>query len=348
MAGEERVTLLRPPPKDDTKAPIENALEVTEMAVLGKDIFTNARPLWHPPGARGIYGGAVIAQSLASAQVTVPDDFLPHSCHCYFLLAGDSAIPVLYHVERVRDGRSFATRTVQARQRGHCIFTTTVSFVKDRGDAQEKQVRHAQKLPEGVAGTEPKGKEEEDEDKTTEGGPVMSRMLKMDSKATEVWQKKCKSWTRAKGKISSGGGRRAHLNALAYMSDSYFIGTVSRVHRLWRFPFRPSMVPSLPASKRKLVEEDSCRPEGMTLDEWEDRPTVGMQVSLDHSIYFHEPRRVMADEWMFVEMESPWAGDGRGVVIQRVWARDGTLLATCMQEGVVRLKKDGTEKSAKI
>lgn len=187
-------------------------------------------------------------------------------------------------------------------------------------------------LPKGVAGTEPKGSDVEEEASAAEGGPVMNRMMKMDGEATEVWQKKCRSWTRSKGKISEGGGRRAHLNALAYMSDSYFIGTVSRVHRLWRFPFRPSAVPSLPASKRKIVEEDACLPEDMSLQEWEDRPEVGMQVSLDHSIYFHEPRRVMADEWMFVEMESPWAGDGRGVVIQRVWSRDGTLLATCMQE----------------
>ncbi|KAL1850674.1 hypothetical protein VTK73DRAFT_9637 [Phialemonium thermophilum] len=68
-----------------------------------------------------------------------------------------------------------------------------------------------------------------------------------------------------------------------------------------------------------------------------------MMVSLDHTIYFHEPRRVRADEWMFAEMESPWAGDGRGVVTQRIFSKDGTLLATCIQEGVVRLKEKKTE-----
>jgi acyl-CoA thioesterase len=286
--------------------------------------------LWHPPGARGIYGGAVIAQSLASAQVTVPDDFLPHSCHCYFLLAGDSSVPILYHVERVRDGRSFATRTVQARQKGRCIFTTTISFVRDRANGDEKQVRHAQKLPEGVAGSEPS---DDGEDGKGEGAPVVSRRIEMgDGDGKEVWERKCRSWTRAKGKISPSGSHRAHLNALAYMTDSYFIGTVSRVHRLWRFPWRPSAVSDLPAHQRKAVKDDSCGPDGLSLEEWEDRPQVGMQVSLDHSIYFHEPRKVRADEWMFVEMESPWAGDGRGVVTQRVWARDGTLLATCFQE----------------
>lgn len=96
--------------------------------LLEQDVFTNTRPLWHPPGARGIYGGAAIAQCLSAAMRTVPTDFAVHSMHCYFVLAGDSALPILYHVERVRDGRSFITRTVQARQRGRPIFTTTLSF----------------------------------------------------------------------------------------------------------------------------------------------------------------------------------------------------------------------------
>lgn len=79
-----------------------------------------------------------------------------------------------------------------------------------------------------------------------------------------------------------------------------------------------------------------------TLHQWEGmgddprdmagRPTLGMMVSLDHTIYFHEPKRVKADEWMMNEMESPWAGDGRGVVMQKIFAKDGTLLATCVQE----------------
>src|ERR1700761_3251935 len=83
-----------------------------------QDLYTNTRPLWHPPGARGAYGGAVIAQCLAAAQNTVPKNFTVHSMHCYFVLAGNAEIPVIYHVEHVRDGRSFITRTVQARQQG--------------------------------------------------------------------------------------------------------------------------------------------------------------------------------------------------------------------------------------
>ena len=116
-----------------------------------KDIFTNTRPLWHPPGARGVYGGAVIAQCLSAAQRTVLPSFSVHSMHCYFVLAGDPGIPIVYHVERVREGRSFATRTVQARQRGRPIFTTTMSFVKE-GAGGGTVVKHAAKMPADLEG----------------------------------------------------------------------------------------------------------------------------------------------------------------------------------------------------
>lgn len=337
---DERVTLLRPPEPDTTKAPIENTLEVTQMGVLGPDIFTNTRQPWHPPGARGIYGGAVIAQCLASAQKTVPDDFLPHSCHCYFLLAGSSSIPILFHVERVRDGRSFATRTVQARQRGKCIFTTTISFAKDDDggkDEGRQTVEHAAPLPDG--GSIVDGAPADDWD----GEPALSRTSPIQNYKIEVLnasdpdsqphERKCRTWLRARGRISDAGGHEAHLNALAYMSDSYFIGTVSRIHGLWRLPIAPAQVADLPAPQRELVTKLlDFEGMGSTVEAWEGRPTLGMLVSLDHSIYFHEPKRVRADEWMFTEMESPWAGKERGVVMQRIFAKDGTLLASCVQE----------------
>ncbi|KAK3940576.1 Thioesterase/thiol ester dehydrase-isomerase [Diplogelasinospora grovesii] len=339
----DRPTLVRPPPPDPNKAPIENVLEVTELAVLGPNIFTNTRQPWHPPGARGIYGGAVIAQSLASAQRTVPDDFMVHSCHCYFLLAGLAELPILFHVEKVRDGRSFATRTVQARQKGRCIFTTTISFVREgSGGSPANQVRHMIPMPTDAAGQPlqppPDSFADEDEPELASMGPFQNYRIEVLNKdSPHAHEKKTRQWVRAKGKIA--GGHQAHLNALAYISDSYFIGTISRIHRLWRFPFKVDDLDSLP---RELQEQVRM------LNDWEGmgndprdlrgRPEIGMMVSLDHTIYFHEPRKVHADEWMFTEMDSPWAGDGRGVVTQRIFSKDGTLLATCVQEGVVRLK----------
>jgi len=167
------------------------------------------------------------------------------------------------------------------------------------------------------------------------------------------------------------------------MSDSYFIGTVSRVHKLWRIP-RPlprdtkngngtsassnktpalPSLPPLPKSEDTVIDDDVLaalrdgdeeqRKQGM--EEYVQnrlrgspkkklRPQVGMMVSLDHTIYFHNPRAFRADEWIFTEMESPWAGDGRGLVYQKMWTRSGKLIASCVQEGVVRLKPE-TESS---
>ncbi|KAG7107469.1 Acyl-coenzyme A thioesterase 8 like protein [Verticillium longisporum] len=364
-----RTTLVKPPPYDPEKSHIENVLEVTELGVLGPDIFTNTRQPWHPPGARGIFGGAVIAQSLSAAQRTVPDPapgeapFFIHSCHCYFLLAGSSEIPILFHVERVRDGRSFATRTVQARQRGRCIFTVTASFVRE-GAGGVKQARHAVPLPAGVR--PPADDEPADQEAWIARGPFESRSIEIVggdggegadqgrsgqgqvAQPGDEHRMRCRVWNRARGTISAAGGHAAHLNALAYMSDSYFIGTVSRVHRLWRFPFAPSEVADLDPALRAHVER-SNRVDGLGdgPDDWAARPTVGMLVSLDHSIYFHDPRRVRADEWMFSEMDTPWAGDGRGVVLQRIFAADGTLLATCVQEGLVRLTQEDVDGAAR-
>ena len=166
-----------------------------------QDIYTNTRSLWHPPGARGIYGGAAIAQSLAAAQKTIPPPspsnnhavFLIHSMHCYFVLAGDASIPILYHVERVREGKSFMTRTVQARQRGKCIFTTTASFVRE-GSGGQKTVDHGWDMPEGVQAELERGAELEDErvklEKASNGeeesGAFESRRLGiMNSKSNE-------------------------------------------------------------------------------------------------------------------------------------------------------------------
>jgi acyl-CoA thioesterase II len=305
-------------------------------------MFTNTRPLWHPPGARGIYGGAVIAQCLAAAQRTVPHNFTVHSMHCYFVLAGDSEIPVMYYVEHVREGKSFATRTVQARQRGKCIFTTTMSFVRENSGGK-KTVQHSVPIPQNLRmPVEETVSEERENARLTGGSPFVSQQIEiLNSGSSNPHEKKTRHWIKARGRISPEGGHQAHLSALAYMSDSYFIGTVSRIHDLWRFgaPSNPKIkatnesVASDMAVREELIKKQQ-ESEGMGHDPHNaaKRPEVGMMVSLDHTIYFHEPRRFRADEWMFTEMASPWSGDGRGVVTQHIHAMDGTLIATCFQE----------------
>ena len=113
-----------------------------------------------------------VAQCLSAAQRTVQSDFTIHSMHCYFILAGNSEIPIIYHVERVRDGKSFVTRTVQARQRGRVIFTTTMSFVKE-GTGGKQLVEHAEKMR-NVA---PPGDEAELTLRGGEDGPFVSQRI---------------------------------------------------------------------------------------------------------------------------------------------------------------------------
>jgi len=316
--------------------------------------------------------------SLAAGQRTVPDDFLVHSCHCYFLLAGAGDQPILFHVELVRDGRSFATRTVQARQRGRCIFTVTASFV--RADSSGAAcVSHAAPMPTAAAAADGDGTEQQDQEgaerkpllllpptaadearepAAARQGPFVSHPIGMaggrpGTAPTAPHAQRLRMWVKARGRVSARGGHRAHLNALAYISDSYFIGTVARIHRLWRFPFPAAEFGRLPEAARQHVRQvmewegaataggggggggEEGEGEGDNWDvgaAWADRPEVGIMVSLDHTIYFHAPARVRADEWMLCEMESPWADDGRALVMQRIFARDGTLLATCVQE----------------
>ena len=368
-------TLIKPPKSLPHHSPIENVLSLLPLVDIGPDIYTNARPLWHPPGARGIFGGAAIAQCLAAAQATIPPDFTVHSMHCYFVLAGNSEIPILYHVERVRDGKSFITRTVQARQRGACIFTTTLSFMK-KDSAGVQKVEHAAKMPTDVIA--PPDVNTDRIQVSGDDRPFESVRCSVSNRGSPS-DRNLRQWIRARGRISDcptnvrerelmsgeranqpGDNHQAHLSALAYMSDSYFIGTVARVHNLQRFANRRNIENTLKtfrgsSEERKQMEEyllqiakeeeeensefDSTRTPMERHAHQQDDRRIGMMVSLDHAIFFHNPRSFRADEWMLTEMNSPWAGDGRGVVLQRIWSKDGVLIATCMQEGVVRLQQ---------
>ena len=261
-------------------------------------MFTNIRQLWHPPGARGVYGGAVIAQCLSAAQETVPDGYLVHSMHCYFVLAGNSDIPIIYHVERVRTGRSFATRTVQARQRDVAIFTTTLSFMRE-GSGGAITLNHNAPMPDTPAPLE-----DETEAIYVGHGPFESQHHDTVPDDVEPHAVRTRCWLRARGKISDQGGYRAHLNALAYMSDSFFIGTVARAHRTYRKPPKTDKSSDRPQDKSVAKRFKSLN--GGHEDNVEQRPEIGMMVSLDHTIFFHNPKNFRADEWLLSEMHSPW------------------------------------------
>ena len=339
-------TVKPPPPLDDTVSPVENAISLTPLTELGPHIFTNTRPSWQPMGARGVYGGSVIAQSLLAAQLTLPPNFVPHSMHCFFVLGGNPHIPIVYNVDIVREGRSYHTRTVVARQRGKPIFTAMCSFtlplsVKDADDEtyERKVVRHQPVFPIATA----RGPDECEselqaierllgqgkiDEETAEFGraryerdPFEWRSAGIIARHDELKHlppsgplspdvpaaERCvRQWVRSKAPIRD---PTFAAPAMAYFSDSWFLGTVGRVN---------------PAGRRDKI---------------------GMMVSLDHTIHFHAAEKLKLDEWMLVETESPWAAEERGLVRMKIWAQDGTLLASCLQEGMVRLK-DGRQGEA--
>ncbi|KAK9470074.1 thioesterase-like superfamily-domain-containing protein [Dipodascopsis tothii] len=271
---------------------------------LDADLFRNVRPLYQGKDARGIFGGAVVAQSLMAAMATVDARFAVHSLHSYFVRAGDNSVPVLYSVEDVRTGRSYCTRTVQARQHGRCILTVTVSFAA----AEPAGISHAVRPP--ALGSPADALDlAADQAALASVGVLLTRSeaSPSDSRPGEARYRALPSadpaehrdlvWMRVYGPIRD---QRMNAVAVAYLSDQLFLGGSMRAN-------------GVPADK------------------------VGMMVSLDHSVYFHNP--IHADQWMCHVVASPWTGHGRGFVQGHFYDADGKLLATTTQEGVLRMQK---------
>ncbi|KAH7141645.1 thioesterase-like superfamily-domain-containing protein [Dactylonectria macrodidyma] len=297
-------------------------LELIPLPGMEPDQFTTTQELWHPPGGRGIFGGVILGLALSAAQQTVADGFNIHSMHCYFLLVGDSTIPVTFSVQRVRDSNSFITRTISANQKQRCIFMGTMSFMR-QGSGGTRPLHHASLMPDWL---KPPGKEDEEMESTNHYTPqVLS--IGLENRDADPQDQILRCWLRIPQKISQSHNCRTHQVILAFLSDWQLISTIVYTHRLWEFP----AVASSDSSPSPL--------EGTS---------VSMLTSLDHTMLFHEPLDIRTDEWMLLESKSPWSGGGRGLATSRIFARDGTHLATCVQEGVVRLKKDVSNETAKI
>jgi acyl-CoA thioesterase-2 len=251
-----------------------------------------------------VYGGQVLGQALSAAAQTTPADRSAHSLHAYFLRPGDVSRPIVYEVERIREGSSFTTRRVAAVQKGEVIFYLTASFQRDEEgfdhqDAmpavpppeslkteQERAATYAHRLPrklrERAVGERPFEVRHVDEG----DDPV----LPSPTAPTRAM------WIRTVARLPDDPALHRYL--LAYASDSGFITT-------------------------------ALRPHGVT---W---LTPGMQVaSLDHAMWFHRPFR--ADEWLLHVIDSPSAQGARGLVRGRVFDRAGRLVASTAQEGLIR------------
>ncbi|KAI8321979.1 Thioesterase/thiol ester dehydrase-isomerase, partial [Martensiomyces pterosporus] len=289
--------------------------DILELEELDVNLY-RSKYLRKPVHARGVFGGHVVGQALVSATKTVSPEYRVHSLHSHFLLAGDNQVPIIYEVQRVRDGRSFATRTVLAKQHGRGIFTCTISFQRP----ETSQMTHQYVIPnvpppESVPSWNDLYKRVKDiqdlPDRFREylalryEEPLLidvRRVTNMDPKDIidpKSLPPRQLMWMRATENLSD--NPSIHQCVLAYASDHEFLDTSVLPHAV--SAYNPS---------RQL----------------------NMVVSLDHTIWFHADFR--ADEWLLYEMEAPFAGSGRGLAFGRVYTQDGRLVASIAQEGVIR------------
>lgn len=251
-----------------------------------------------------LFGGQILGQGLQAAASTVQAERQVHSLHGYFLLAGISDIPVIYDVELTRDGGSFSTRRVVARQRARTIFHMELSFHR-----QEQGLEHEMSLDvdvpdpgELLTTTELLSKYAGRLPPAAAAAPVGRNIVELKPvKPEELFLQRSTSsrglyWIRSATVLDD--DPVTHLAALGYLSDYFLISTVLLAHM-------PSMVP------RDV-----------------------MLASLDHAMWFHRPCR--ADEWLLVDAFSPFAGGARGFARAQVFDSKRRLVASVAQEGLVR------------
>ena len=283
---------------------LDQLVSLLNMEAIEEDLFRGAS---QDLGFRQLFGGQVLGQSLSAASQTVGGGRLVHSLHGYFLRPGDAGLPIVYQVERVRDGGSFSTRRVTAIQKGKTIFTCAASFQGvEEGFQHQLQMPDVQgpdalksetelarmvadKLPERM-------RERAVSDKPIDIRPV-SRNNPFDPKPAEPVKH---VWFRADGELPDNPALHQYL--LAYASDFGLLTT-------------------------------SMLPHGVSV--WQKFLQVA---SLDHSLWFHGNLRM--DDWLLYAMDSPWAGNARGFSRASIFNRAGQLVASVAQEGLTRLRED--------
>jgi acyl-CoA thioesterase II len=279
---------------------IENLVETLALEPIEVNLFrgrTSGRD-----GPR-IFGGHVIAQALLAAYETVQDRVC-HSIHCYFIRPGDPSIPILYDVDRSRDGSSFTTRRVRAIQHGHQIFNLAASFqVPEEGfehQSEMPQVPPPENLPDGFAQFKEMLDKMPEEARRMMGRPrpIEQRSAtprRPDEKAPAI----SNNWMRVRAPIPP--DPKLHQALLAYASDMGLL-------------------------------ETSMRPHGVT---WQ---TPGLQsASLDHAIWFHRPANF--NNWHLYAQDGPSDSGARGFVRGQVFSQDGVLIASVAQEGLIRMRR---------
>jgi len=285
---------------NSTFSAMDGLLATLDLEKLEENLFRGKSP---KAGWQRVFGGQVIAQALVAAQRTVDEGRFAHSLHAYFLRPGDPTVPIVYQVERMRDGYSFTTRSVVAVQHGHPIFTMTASFQVDEPGFDHQIAMPDVPPPEQLLG------EEEFQAQVLPHAPDAIRRYWGQKRPIEVRPTSLRHymtrekldpeqhvWARTTGPVPADRGVQAAI--LAYLSDMTLLDTSLYAH-------------------------------GATIFD----PNIQV-ASIDHAMWFHRPTDF--EDWLLYTQDSPNAGGARGMTRGSLFTRSGVLVASVAQEGLIR------------
>ncbi len=287
---------------------LDQLVSLLSMETIEENLFRGAS---QDLGFRQLFGGQVLGQALSAASQTVDGERQANSLHGYFLRAGDAKKPVIYQVERVRDGGSFSTRRVTAIQNGQTIFTCSASFHQ-----QEEGFRHQTEMPdvpqpedlipeEELSPRLAKALSQEKREKMLRAKAIETRPVQvLDPLHPAISAPIKQVWFKAAGVLPSSPALHKYL--LAYASDFGLLTT--------------SLLPMA-----RLFGSRTCR----------------LPVSITPSGF---TKKSASDDWLLYSMDSPWAGNSRGFARGSIYTRDGRLVASVAQEGLTRSRGDWQHK----
>ncbi len=287
---------------------IEELLQLMELEPLEVNLFRGeSRDI----GTSRVFGGQVLAQSIIAASRTV-DEGVIHSLHAYFLRAGDAEAPIVYNVERNRDGRSFKSRRVVAIQHGRPIFTMAASF-----QLEQEGLTHQVEMPDVPMPEELSSESDIPEERLERVPPLLRRWFTRTGpfdfrpvRKTDIFNPQPQPptsniWFRLNEKIEV--SDLMHRALMAYASDFHLVGTAVLPHGI------------------SFLQDDL------------------LMASLDHGMWFHRPARV--DDWLLYSCDSPSSSGGRGLARGLIYDRVGRLIASTIQEGMIRVGKPPAERN---
>ncbi|WP_396448985.1 acyl-CoA thioesterase II [Actinomadura sp.] len=286
------------------KESLKALLDLLDLEQIENDIFRGRSP---EERRQRVFGGHVAGQALVAAGRTVPANRPVHSLHAYFIRPGDPLVPIVYTVDRVRDGRSFTTRRVMAIQHGKAIFTLSASFqIVEDGPSHQAAMPDApppETLPDSLARLTPIFGEvgaREFADRRPFDIRHATPLTWEAARDPSLASPESKVWLKVDGELPD--DLLLHVCLMTYASDMTLLDTVLLNHGL----------------------------------AWGDKRTMG--ASLDHAMWFHRPFR--ADDWLLYYQDTPFAGGARGLARGQVFTRSGELVVSVMQEGLVRVSAE--------